>query len=328
MPPAGRTPTYRNPVYEGYFADPYVVRWENRYVAYGTGSVLDGLTFEILLSDDLATWSRVGGALEPIPDELGTDCWAPEVVEADGRWWMYYSVGFDDVGHHLRVAVADSPMGPFADLAVNLTPQERFAIDPHPFQDADGTWYLYYARDVLEGERAGTQLAVDRMDAMTSLTGSSMTVLSATSDWQLFQRGRSMYGGTYDWHTLEGPAVLLHDGSYYLFYSGGSWQGEGYAVAWARADHPLGPWLEPPPQAGRLLQTVPHRVRGPGHNSLVTTDGGTDMIIYHAWNDLGTRRQLWMDPLVWDLRARVWMGPAGRNGRCRPEGTNALDMRR
>ena len=29
--------TYTNPVWPEYFADPFVVRWEDRYVAYGTG---------------------------------------------------------------------------------------------------------------------------------------------------------------------------------------------------------------------------------------------------------------------------------------------------
>ena len=89
--------------------------------------------------------------MEPAAAELGTDYWAPEVVEADGRFWLYYSVGHGDAGHHLRVAVADHPFGPFRDTGVNLTPHEQFAIDPHPFRDDDGTWYLFYARDVLDG---------------------------------------------------------------------------------------------------------------------------------------------------------------------------------
>ena len=32
--------TYTNPVWPGYFADPFVLRWEDRYVAYGTGAAL------------------------------------------------------------------------------------------------------------------------------------------------------------------------------------------------------------------------------------------------------------------------------------------------
>ena len=64
-----------------------------------------------------------------------------------------------------------------------------------------------------------------------------------------------------------------HDGRYYCIYSGGSYLGEGYHVAWASAPHPLGPWTEPAADRSRLLATVPGRVRGPGHNSVVTTHG-------------------------------------------------------
>ena len=218
--------TYRNPVYDGYFADPFVLRWGGRYVAYGTGSVVDGLVFEVLESPDLVSWTRVGGALEPVADDLGNDYWAPEVVEADGRFWLYYSVGHGDAGHHLRVAVAEHPVGPFVDSGVSLTPGERFAIDPHPFRDTDGTWYLFYARDVLDAGRVGTQFAVDVLPSMTELAGDPRTVLEPSADWQLFQAQRPMYGATYDWYTLEGPNVRRRGDTYYCLYSGGSWQSE------------------------------------------------------------------------------------------------------
>jgi beta-xylosidase len=301
---------YRNPVYDGYFADPFVLAHDGGYVAYGTGSVVDGKVFEVLVSPDLAHWTSVGCALELLPAELGTDYWAPEVVAAEGRYWLYYSVGFGDVGHHLRVASAAAPTGPFVDQGVNLTPNELFAIDPHPFRDVDGTLYLYYARDVLSGDRAGTQLAVDVLTSMTETAGRPEQVLAPTADWQIYQRERHMYGRTYDWHTLEGPNVRLHDGVYYCLYSGGSWQSEGYAVSWARADSPLGPWSEPSGTAGRLLATVPGHVRGPGHNSVVTTAGGTDIIIYHAWDPTGQRRQMCIDPLRWTAGGPRIEGPS------------------
>ena len=301
--------TYRNPVHDGYFADPFALRLDDRYVAYGTGASVGGRVFEVLESTDLADWRSLGGALEPVDPELGSDYWAPEVAQADGRFWMYYSVGHGDVGHHLRVAVADRPEGPFTDLGVNLTPHERFAIDPHPFRDANGTWYLYFARDVLDAERVGTQLAVAVLTGMDELAGEVSTVLAPSADWQVFERDRAIYGGRYDWHTLEGPTVREHDGTYYCFYSGGSWQGAGYAVAWASAPGPLGPWTEPVEGAARLLASVADHVRGPGHNSVVTTVGGTDMIVYHAWDETLTARQLCIDPLRWTATGPATPGP-------------------
>jgi GH43 family beta-xylosidase len=179
----------------------------------------------------------------------------------------------------------------------------------HPFRDHDGRWYLYYARDVLEGERVGTSLAVARMATMTSLDGPGDAVLAPSADWQIFERRRSIYGRVYDWHTLEGPSVREHAGRYYCLYSGGSFLGEGYGVAWARADAPLGPWVEPDDGSNRLLATVPGHVRGPGHNSVVTTAAGSDVLVYHAWDEAGEKRQLCIDPLVWGPEGPTTPGP-------------------
>jgi GH43 family beta-xylosidase len=279
--------------YPGYFADPFVLRVGDEYVAYGTGGTVDGLVFEVLRSSDLVHWQRVGGALEPLGESWATDYWAPEVAVSDGRYFMYYSAGAGDKGHRLRVAIADSPFGPFRDQGLMLTPDERFAIDPHPFQDADGEWYLYYARDVLEGERVGTTVAVDRLVHMTRLAGAPRDVLRASADWQIFLRGREMYGQVYDWHTLEGPFVVRRGDRYVLFYSGGSWELETYGVSYAVASHPLGPFDEP--------VVGPALLRGGrGHNSVVLGPDGRDRIVFHAWDAGRERRQMWVEELVWD----------------------------
>jgi arabinan endo-1,5-alpha-L-arabinosidase len=300
-------PPYRNPVWDGYFADPFVLRTASGYVAYGTGAMVEGRAFEVLVSDDLVSWRSAGGALEPLPQAAGTDYWAPEVVAHDGLWWMYYSVGFEDRDHRLRVAVADRPTGPFRDQGVDLAPGERFAIDPSPFRDTDGTWYLYFARDVLVGDRVGTMLAVDVLDGMTRLRGEARTVLRPSGDWQIFRRGRLMYGDVHDWHTLEGPFVRRRGGRYHCFYSGGSWLEASYGVACAVADHPLGPWRDV--GDGPFLRTVPGHVVGPGHNCVVTGPGDEDVIVYHAWDAGRTARRMCVDPLLWTAEGPRVLGP-------------------
>lgn len=299
---------YRNPVHDSYFADPFVLSVDGGYLAYGTGKIVDGRIFEILWSHDLVSWRSVGGALRPVTDDLGTTYWAPEVVHEAGRYWLYYSVGEGDIGHHIRVASADNPLGPFIDCGENLTPHETFAIDAHPFRDIDGTWYLYYARDVLNAEHVGTHLAVDLLDSPTSLRGAPTAVLAPTAAWQLYEADRMIYDRICDWYTLEGPTVRRHDGRYFCFYSGGSWQGSGYAVSWALSDHPLGPWREQS-TPHKLLQTVPGRVIGPGHNSVITTPGGADVLIYHAWDRDHERRRLCIDPLTWSALGPQTIGP-------------------
>ena len=301
--------TYRNPVHDGSFADPFVLRVDDGYVAYGTGRIVGGRAFEVLRSDDLVHWTSVGGALERPKGLDATDYWAPEVTAEGGRYFMYYSAGIEDNGHLLRVAVADAPEGPFRDEGVVLTPDERFAIDPHPFLDDDGRRYLFYAHDVIEGDRIGTTIAVDRLLEMNRLEGRPRTLLHPSDDWQLFRRDREMYGRVADWHTLEGPFVCRRDGRYFLLYSGGAWEEPTYGVSYAVADAPLGPYREPV-TGPAILQTVPGQVLGPGHNSVVTGPDGYDWIVYHAWDPAKTARRMCIDPLVWGADGPERSGPS------------------
>lgn len=295
---------WSNPVYAKYFADPFVWRHEGMYYAIGTGPRGDSepSRFPLLRSADLVKWESLGHALVSVSPDLGNDYWAPEVAYSDGLFHMYYSVGHGDKGHHVRVAVSERAEGPFEDLGKSLT-DLPFAIDASPFRDDDGEWYLFYARDFLDTEsgfRAGTGLAVDRLIGMTELAGEERLVMRARHDWQRFKADRPMYDGVYDWHTLEGPHVLKHDGRYYCFYSGGCWQNDTYGVDYAVADHPLGPYSDIGNEDGpRVLRTIPGELTGPGHNSIVNGPHGDDFIVYHAWDTGMTARRMCIDKLIW-----------------------------
>jgi beta-xylosidase len=309
----GRESMFTNPVYPGYFADPFVLRQGDTYFAYGTNTVDPSPdAFEVLRSVDLVHWTSLGRALRGVDALDVRDHWAPEVAERDGRFYLYFSVGVKDRDHTIRVAVGDRPEGPFEVSAARLTPNERFAIDAHPFRDDDGAWYLYYARDVLEGERVGTSLVVDRLVEMTRLAGTPTPVLSATADWQLFERGRAMYGRTYDWYTLEGPFVVKRQGRYWCLYSGGAWTSPGYGVSYAVADSPLGPFVEPESNGPALLRSRPGALEGPGHCSVVVGPDGSDYLVYHAWDPAHTARRMCIDRLEWTPDGPRTAGPTAR----------------
>ncbi len=129
---------YQNPVWPGYFADPHALKTPDGYYAYGTGPVgADGRAFPILRSSDLVHWEPVGGALEPLSNPTALNYWAPEVAENDGRYYLFYSASTtqSDEHHRLRVAISDSPAGPFRDTGRILIPQLGFTIDASPFKD-------------------------------------------------------------------------------------------------------------------------------------------------------------------------------------------------
>jgi beta-xylosidase len=297
--------TYTNPVHASYFADPFVWRTADAYLAIGTGAAeAAGIApaghcatvFPLLRSANLVDWHDAGYALVRPDPALGDTYWAPEIAYAEGRWFLYYSVGYADRQHQLRVATSDRPAGPYHDCAQLTDPRQvPFAIDPHPFQDDDGRWYLFHARDFLdagegngEAVRAGTGLVVQPLDSMTELAPQWRVVARARHDWQRFAADRYMpaYAATFDWHTLEGPFVVKHDTHYYCLYSGGCWQTQSYGVDYVVAEHVLGPYVDQGAAAGpRILRTVPGRVIGPGHCSVVRGPQATaQMLAYHAWD--------------------------------------------
>src|SRR5436190_20945852 len=114
-----------NPVYRGYFADPFVWEHEGIYYAVGTGAAeASGQTgdevFPLLKSNDFFTWQYVGKAMLRPDRPLGENFWAPAVARADGKFYLYYSVGHGDKEHQLRVAMSEDPEGPYHDSAKTL----------------------------------------------------------------------------------------------------------------------------------------------------------------------------------------------------------------
>jgi beta-xylosidase len=313
---------FANPVYPFYFADPFVWKHDNAYFAVGTGPVQPQATapaegfsplstsqglraFPLLTSQDLQTWTSLGGALD-VPDwARHGEFWAPEVAFDGNQFYLYFSVSLSGLNHRLRLATSPTPQGPFQDAGALMPDDDScpFAIDAHPFQDRDGQWYLFYARDFLDanrGFRAGTALVADRLENMTRLAGKPVTVLRARSDWQRFRANREMYGRIFDWHTLEGPCVRFHDGRYYCFYSGGCYENDSYGVDYGVSDHVLGPYSDEGNESGpRVMKTIPGRMIGPGHQSIAIAPDGVECFVYHAWDPEMTARRMRIDPLVW-----------------------------
>ena len=312
------TKTYTNPVWPGYFADPFVLRAsaDGTYWAYGTGPGVDGREFPVLRSTDLVNWTPAGGAVVPPPGLAGGNFWAPEVAERDGKFHLYYSAApqGSDAHHRLRLAVADHPAGPFVDVGRELFPDSGFSIDAHPFRDpADGRWYLFFATDYVEDEPAGTGLAVAPLGDDMMPTGPARPVIRATADWQVYEHNRDYKGRVWKaWNCVEGPFVLHHGGTYFCIYSGGAWHTENYGLGFATAPTPLGPWRDDFAVHGpAVLKGKPDFVVGPGHNSVVLgPDGRTLYFVYHAWDKGRTARRMCIDPLVWTPDGPKCDGPS------------------
>ena len=118
--------------------------------------------------------------------------------------------------------------------------------------------------------------------------------------WQCFVSNWIMYGGVYDWQTIEGPCVRKRDGRYYCLFSAGRWENETYGVDFAVSDHVLGPYACDSSEDGaRVLRTIPGEVLGPGHNSMTEGPNATDYIVYHAGDPKMIARRMFIDPVEW-----------------------------
>ena len=288
-----------------------MLRHDGVYYAYGTAPFV-GRTIPVLCSANLVDWRELGDGLQPLAGPIES-YWAPEVAYRDGVYYMYYSAGRSEgEEHRLRLACAASPEGPFADEGVLLDPEDPFTIDAHPFRDDDGQWYLFYCRDFLEGERVGTGIVVDRLLDMATLAGDRRVVVRPYADWNLFLENRTWYGRTWDaWYTVEGPFVRKHEERYYCFFSGGAWREPSYGVSYAVADEPLGPYTVPAGDGPLLLRTLPGRVLGPGHASVVASPSGqAEYLVYHGWDADATARLMRIDELRWTLAGPECEGPS------------------
>ena len=63
--------------------------------------------------------------------------------------------------------------------------------------------------------------------------------------------------------------MMKKDGKYYFMWSEGGWTGPDYAVAYAIADSPLGPFET----KGRILQQDNEVAKGSGHNGVIHIPG-------------------------------------------------------
>ncbi|HEX5041297.1 MAG TPA: glycoside hydrolase family 43 protein [Candidatus Polarisedimenticolaceae bacterium] len=303
--------TFSNPVLGRSFPDPFVLEHDGLYWGFATGRAPDGRCFPVAASPDLVHWEPRPGAMEPLPGNA--PCyWAPEVARAGREFVLYYSVGDEDT-MQIRAAVSREPGGPYLDAGRRLT-SEPFAIDPHVFEDEDGTRWLFYATDFLTHPHVGTGTVRDRMLDTFTLEGKPRPVTRARHAWQVYDPARREKGGV-RWHTVEGPFVLKRRRLYYQMFSAGNWKNLTYGVSYAttRSLRAPGEWSQHADgeRALPILRTEPGRVIGPGHNSVVLGPDGRQLYcVYHRWAMESGERVLCIDRLDWAGDRLLVLGPS------------------
>ena len=262
MAAAEKATTYRNPVMES-CADPSVKRFGELYYCYCTyNKPAQGEGIRLYTSPDLVDWTDRGFALNSIDSWGERLFWAPDIIEKDGVYYLYYGVET-----RTCVATADSPLGPFKQTTAQpMEPQDSIRIDAHVFRDDDGKMWLYFVKF-----DRGNEIWVARLNEdMTSVDVSTMTrALVADQPWEL-------HGG----RIVEGPEMIKHKGHYYLTYSGSHYRDRRYAVGYAVSGTPTGPFRK---YEGNPVLKQTDKVCGPGHHCFAKSpDGSETFIVYHV----------------------------------------------
>ena len=211
----------------------------------------------------------------------------------DGKFYLYYTDNMPTwrdgpLEKQIGVAVADNPLGPFADKGVLAT----HAIDADLFQDEDGSLYLSYV-DLVKGFK----ILVQPMANPLEKKGDPKVVIRPTEEWE--KRSGEV---------TEGPFMMKHNGTYYLMYSGTGADSPNYGIGYATSQSPTGPFVKYP---GNPIAHRGGNVLGPGHHCVVEGPDGKLWMVYHQkWNDgHNFHRFLAIDPLWFDeqgvIHARV-----------------------
>jgi hypothetical protein len=266
-------PASAEAVYCEDLADPYVLSVDRpigqRLFVYGTQTAAANLP--VLTSRGVLRSEEIGDALPQLPPwSTPGGVWAPAVHRVDGRLLLYYTTTDAASGLQcISVAVADDPQGPFVDRSTQplVCPVDLGgAIDPSPFVDTDGTAYLLWKND---GNCCGVLTRIFSQalseDGLT-LTGPPAELLASDQPWE----------GS----VIEAPAMVEHEGSYYLFYSGNAWNTSDYAIGYAACAGVQSPCVKP---LGQPWLASSEGVAGPGGLELFRNGDGELRAVFHGW---------------------------------------------
>lgn len=327
--------TYQNPLPIAY-GDPFILHASDGFFyMYGTGGVRDG--FKAYMSDDLSNWTDMGRVYQGNTEGQWcvSRFWAPEVYEHNGKYYLWFSADWrvnptnEIENNRIGVAVADHPSGPFEDL------MNRPIFDPgYPIIDANllfdnGRVYLYYSRssykhpvesELTDLTRAqgwnekldrpwqdqqkieeswvyGVEIRPDFLDIIGEpilLLRPPVSLNDSQAEWE--SRSVTLHEINTRW--TEGSFIFKEKDTYYIMYSANYFGGKNYAVGYATAKNPLGPFtkadnnpvLQKNTETGGL-------VTGTGHN-MVLTIAGKRYCVYHGRTaETGEQRMVFIDPM-------------------------------
>jgi len=284
--PDQRDGRYVNPVLNGDYSDPDVVRvGADYYLTASSFTQVPGLP--ILHSRDLVNWTLIGHALQRNVPEAhhatsrhGGGVWAPSIRHHGERFLIYYP----DPDFGIFMVSAVDPKGPWTKPV--LVDDTKGAIDPAPFWDDDGQGWLAFG---FAASRAGinNRIALRRLSADGMHTeGEARTIIDAGA-----LPPTSTSRGPMPWFTTEGPKLYKRGGWYYVFAPSGSVKGGWQGVFRSRQ-------IDGPYEARNVMDQGGTWINGPHQGAWVDTPSGQDWFLHFQDTDAYGRR-VFLEPMQW-----------------------------
>ena len=263
----------KNPVVDGWYADPEGVIFDKKYWIYPTYSARyeKQVFLDAFSSIDLVTWKKHSHILDTSQVKWAKMAmWAPAIIKKDDQYFLFFSANdiqskqrngiADDTLGGIGIAVADDPGGPFKDYLgkplINKFYNNAQPIDQFVFKDNDGQYYIFYG--------GWGKCNVGKLNE-------KFTGLVPFSDSMLV---KDITPKGY----VEGPTMFIRNGKYYLMWSEGGWTNSTYKVAYGVSDNVLGPFE----RKATILEADETIATGAGHHSVINIPGTDEWyIVYH-----------------------------------------------
>lgn len=279
-PALAADPVFHNPLVLQR-ADPQVTLQPDGWYYY-TATVPEYDRIEIRRArtlDDLGTAEASVVWRKHARGEMGAHIWAPEMHRIDGKWYIYFTAAPADKIWEIRLYVLENASpdpfkGEWVERGQLRTGWESFSLDATTFAH-HGRRYLVWTQRAPDGSK-GTNIYIAQMDTPLTIAGPATLLTRPEYAWERVK---------YD--VNEAPAVLVKNGRVFLTYSASATDAN-YAMGMlsARDDADLldaASWTKSPRPV--FTSSDANRQWGPGHNSFTTTsDGKTDVLVYHARN--------------------------------------------
>lgn len=323
---------YSNPLAIA-MGDPYVLlASDGKYYMYGTFSPDGKQGFGTYSSENLRDWVYEGMVYEGAKADSWTlkNFWAPEVYEKNGKFYMFFSADWKEnptnelENFRIGVAVSDKPTGPFVDMSDKPLFDPGYPVIDGNILEYNGKSYLYYSRccykNPVESEVADWAKAKGMFDEIeeswiygveiandfTAIIGEPVLLLQPPKkmdDKQAEWESRSVTSGEVNRRWTEGSFAFEHRDKIYMMYSANFYGGKHYAVGYATAEHPLGPFHKA--DNNPVLQKNTEQggiVTGTGHNSITWSRDGKKMYcVYHGRTSAtGKKRVVFIDEMSID----------------------------